>query len=101
MGEDKQETRYKVNGDNFVTRQMGSEMVMVPLTDKVADMTSVLTLNEVGADILKILESPKTFDDLVQELMQIYDVETEQLIEDVRDFIAQAINKLVIEIINS
>lgn len=92
---------YKVNAENFVTRQMGSEMVMVPLTDKVADMTSVLTLNEVGADILKILETPSTIDTIVQQLLKIYEVEEEELLKDVEDFISQAKSKNVIELVNS
>lgn len=99
MIEKKQNNLFKTNADNFVTRQMGSEMVMVPLTDKVADMTSVLTLNEVGADIIKILETPSTLDELIRQLIKIYDVERDELIADVEDFISQAVSKNVVEII--
>lgn len=83
-----------------MTRQMGSEMVMVPLSDKVADMTSVLTLNEVGADILKALETPKTFDELTDNLLIIYDVDKATLEADIHDFLEVATAKKVVEIIN-
>lgn len=99
MSEEQQEIRYRVNGANFVTRQMGSEMVMVPLTDKVADMTSVLTLNEVGAAILRILEVPLTKEELIRQMLELYDVEELILIEDVEAFIFKATQKNVIEII--
>ncbi len=79
---------------------MGSEMVMVPLSDKVADMTSVLTLNEVGADILKALETPKTFDELTDNLLIIYDVDKATLEADIHDFLEVATAKKVVEIIN-
>ncbi len=91
---------YQVNAEKFVTRQMGSEMVMVPLTDKVADMTSVLTLNEVGVDILKILEAPKTFNEITANLLSIYDVDRTTIEADITDFLETAIDKKVVEIIN-
>lgn len=94
-----QEIEYRVNGADFVTRQMGNEMVMVPLTDKVADMTSVLTLNEVGADILRLLETPLTKKELIRQMLDLYDVDESTLIEDVEAFIAEANSKNVIEII--
>ncbi|PRZ00678.1 coenzyme PQQ synthesis protein D (PqqD) [Marinilabilia salmonicolor] len=99
MSEEQQEIRYRVNGADFVTRQMGNEMVMVPLTDKVADMTSVLTLNEVGADILRLLETPQTKEELIRQMLDLYDVDESTLIEDVEAFIAEATQKNVIEII--
>ncbi len=101
MSEEEQKIQYKVNKANFVTRQMGNEMVMVPLTDKVADMTSVLTLNEVGADILRLLEKPLTIEELIRELLEIYDVDEPTLIKDVEVFIMEASGKNVIEIIHS
>ncbi|WP_291861953.1 PqqD family protein [Marinilabilia sp.] len=97
---DKQRVLYRLNAEQFVTRQMGSEMVMVPLTDKVADMTSVLTLNEVGADILKILENPKTIEEMTENLFTLYDVDKATLEADIDDFLKTAIDKKVVEIIN-
>lgn len=91
------ETKYRLNSEKFVTRQMGDEMVMVPLSDKVADMTSVLTLNEVGADILGILETPATIEEMIDQMLSLYDTDRETLESDVRDFVLQAIEKGVIE----
>jgi len=91
---------YRVNSEKFVTRQMGDEMVMVPLSDSVADMTSVLTLNEVGSDILKALEEPSTIDEVVQKLLTVYDVDKPTLEKDVETFVQEAATKKVIEIIN-
>jgi hypothetical protein len=92
------EVFYFANSEKFVTREMGSEMVMVPITNKVADMTSVLTLNEVGAEIIKILEEPLTFNNVVQKLLNIYDADEETIAADVEAFLKEAVNKRVIEI---
>ena len=75
---------------------MGSEMVMVPLSNNVADMTSVLTLNEVGADILKAFVEAATIDEVVAKLLKAYDVEEATLRQDVEEFLENAINRGVI-----
>ncbi len=76
---------------------MGNEMVLVPLANNVADMTSVLTLNEVGGDILKVLEKPTTGNDVVEQLFLRYDVNKKVLEEDVKAFLAEALEKNVIQ----
>ncbi|MDK2842085.1 MAG: hypothetical protein PWQ17_1590 [Anaerophaga sp.] len=90
------EALYQVNSDKFVTRMMGNEMVMVPLSDRVADMTSVLTLNEVGADILKAFEKPCTINDVIKKLLDIYEIDEETLTFDIQTFVNNAIEKKVI-----
>jgi hypothetical protein len=75
-------------------------MVMVPLSDKVADMTSVLTLNEVGADILKILEKPATIETVIEKMQALYEADKEIIDADVHEFINQALTKGVLEAVN-
>ncbi|MGQ1888851.1 PqqD family protein [Thermophagus sp. OGC60D27] len=87
---------YQVDNDNFVARKMGNEMVMVPLADKVADMTGVLTLNEVGADILLAFEKPSTIENVIGKLMDIYDIDEETLSSDIRLFMEKAMKNNVI-----
>lgn len=77
---------------------MGDEMVMVPLTNKVADMTSVMTLNEVASDILNALEEPGSIEAVVSKLLDVYDVERATLEKDVEDFIRECVEKKVIDI---
>ncbi len=89
--------KYKLNDHRFVMRRVGDETVLVPLSDNVADMTSVLTFNEVGSDILAALEQPATGMEVVEKLLTLYHVEKEMLEKDVEDFIAEAIEKKVIE----
>ncbi len=95
----KQETLYQFRSENIVTRQMGDEVVLVPLSNKVADMTSVITLNEVGGDILKVLETPSTIQDVVDKLVEIYDTDRETLLNDVEKFIKEAVDKGVVEVV--
>ncbi|WP_462317939.1 PqqD family protein [Marinilabilia sp.] len=93
----KQKVFYQLNSDKFVTRQMGSEMVMVPLSNNVADMTSVLTLNEVGADILKAFVGGATMEEVVARLLKTYEVDEVTLTRDVEEFIENALARGVLE----
>ena len=95
----KQETLYQFRSENIVTRQMGDEVVLVPLSNKVADMTNVITLNEVGGDILKAIETPSSVQEVVNKLVEIYDVDRETLLNDVEEFIREAVDKRVVEVV--
>lgn len=88
---------YQLNSEDFVVRKMGNEMVLVPLSDSVADMTSVLTLNEVGSDILELLEKPVTKEILLEKLLEKYDVDKETLDRDIHLFLKKALNKNIIK----
>lgn len=88
---------YRLNSDKFVTRRMGNEMVMVPLSDNVADMTSVLTLNEVGADILMAFVEAATVEEVVQKLLETYDVGEATLRQDVEEFLEKALARGVLD----
>jgi hypothetical protein len=88
---------YQLNSEDFVVRKMGNEMVLVPLSDSVADMTSVLTLNEVGSDILELLEKPATKEILLEKLLEKYDVDKETLDRDIHLFLKKALNKNIIK----
>lgn len=88
---------YQLNSEDFVIRKMGNEMVLVPLSDSVADMTSVLTLNEVGSDILELLEKPATKEILLEKLLEKYDVDKETLDRDIHLFLKKALNKNIIK----
>ena len=78
---------------------MGDEVVLVPLSNKVADMTNVITLNEVGGDILKAIETPSSVQEVVNKLVEIYDVDRETLLNDVEEFIREAVDKRVVEVV--
>ncbi len=91
------ETIFKVKNDSFVTRKVGNEMVLVPLVDNVADMTSVITLNETGTFILEALNGENSIKQGEMKLYEAFNVEIPILQEDLQEFINQALNKNIIE----
>lgn len=72
-------------------------MVLIPLVNNVADMTSVLTLNEVGSSIFNLIDGKNTINSIILKLIDEYSVEAEVLKADIEYFIAQAQSKNLIE----
>ncbi|SKC24015.1 Coenzyme PQQ synthesis protein D (PqqD) [Alkalitalea saponilacus] len=88
---------YRIKSDNFVTRKVGDEMVLVPLVRSVADMTRVITLNETGATILELLDGETTLNMVATKLFEAFDVEMTVLQRDLESFMTEAIEKDIIE----
>lgn len=76
-------------------------MVLIPLVNNVADMTSVLTLNEVGSSIFNLIDGKNSINTIILKLIEEYSVEIEVLQADVEQFIAQAQSKNLIEKVES
>jgi hypothetical protein len=79
----------------LVSRKVGDEMVIVPLRDNVADMDCVYTLNEVGAFIWETLAASKTVYEIIQEVMNIYEVDEETATRDVKEILSKMDGKII------
>ena len=74
----------------LVLRHVGNEHIIIDPHRGVVDMTKVYTLNEVAAWLWKQLENTDfTVQQMEELLMQRYQVESEQLHEDVETLVSQ------------
>jgi hypothetical protein len=80
---------------NYVTRTVGNEMVVVPLTDKVAQMSTLYTCNETGRFIWENIDDTSTVDSLAALLTENYDIDAETAKTDVLKFFADISDKLL------
>jgi hypothetical protein len=71
----------------FVTRAIGDELVIVPLTGNVAKMNELFTLNATGKFIWENVEKADTVDDLVGILTDEFDIDTDKARNDVASFL--------------
>lgn len=88
---------FQVKNNNFVTRKVGDEMVIVPLVNSVADMTRVLTLNETGSAIMEALNGKNSLKEVTTKLLEQFNVESRVLHDDLQHFITEALDKQIIE----
>lgn len=83
---------------NIVTRKTGSEYVLVPVANNIADMNSVYTLNESGAFIWELIDGQRNVEEIIDTLTVEYDVDHDSAEKDVSLFINDMSNYLIINL---
>jgi hypothetical protein len=72
-----------------VGRRIGDEFVLVPLVGRGADIDSILNLNRVGAFIWEQLDGRRPGSEIVDALVQRFEVERPRAAEDYQDFLSR------------
>ena len=80
----------------IVTRKTGNEYVLVPITNNIADMNSVYTLNETGAFLWEQIDGKRTVEEIINVLISEYDIDKQNAESDVLDFIDNMSKYLII-----
>jgi methyltransferase-like protein len=84
------------HSSSIVTKKTGNEYVLVPVTNNIADMDSVFTLNETGAFIWELIDGKKSVEDLIEAVIKEYDVDSITATTDVFSFINNLHKYLII-----
>jgi methyltransferase-like protein len=90
------ESSVPSHSPDVVTRKTGSEYVLVPVTNNIADMNSVYTLNETGAFIWEHIDGKKSITEIIDALTEEYDIERKVAEEDIYSFIENLKKYLII-----
>ena len=72
----------------FVLREIAGDLLLIPAGKTALDLNGMLTLNEVGAEIWKLLPEVETEDEIVARLLETYEVDEITLRADVSEFLA-------------
>jgi hypothetical protein len=59
-------------------------------------MNEVITLNELGTFIYNLLKEPKTFEEILSDVLTAYDVSNERAKQDLNNFLKSALEKEII-----
>lgn len=86
----------KVKSD-FVLRKISDSYVVVPVGDSVVDFSGLINLNESGAILFKLLQKGAEEADLVDALLNEYNVEREVAEADVKKFVAKVKDAGILE----
>lgn len=78
----------KIKAD-FVLRQVANTWAVLPLHKDVLNFDGMLTLNESGAFLWKLLEQGADQEALADAMTGEYDVSRQQALEDIDEFIAK------------
>ena len=89
-------TSIITHSPSVVTRKTGDEYVLVPVTNNIADMNSVYTLNETGAFIWEQLDGKRNVEEIIKAVTTEYDIDRTTAESDVYSFIKNMNKYLVI-----
>lgn len=76
----------KVN-KNFVVRQIADEYIIVPIGEAVINFNGMVTVNEVGKFIWEQLYEDLAQEELLQRIIQEYDIDEQTAAEDMKEFL--------------
>ena len=76
----------KVKKD-FVLREIAEDYVIIPTGKTVLEFNGLITVNEVGQSIWKMLQDEVSFEELVQGILDEYEVEEAVAREDIQEFL--------------
>ena len=71
----------------FVLREIAGEYIIIPTGKTALDFKGLITVNEVGVSIWKMLQNDVTLEELVQGILNEYEVEEEVAREDIQEFL--------------
>lgn len=76
--------------DGFLLRQVAGRYIIVAVNDQAADFDGIVTVNEVGAFIWKLMENDVTEEEILSAVLNEYEVSESDAKADIAAFIAKA-----------
>lgn len=76
----------------FVLREIAGDYIIIPTGKTVLEFNGLVTVNEVGVSLWKMLQEEVTFEELVAGILEEYDVEEVVAAEDIREFLDKLID---------
>ncbi len=78
----------KVNHE-FLLKEIAGSFVVIPVSSVLVNFDGMITLNETGVFLWRLLEEGSTFEDLLSALKAEYEVDEETAREDLTAFLDQ------------
>lgn len=72
---------------DFILREIAGDYIIIPTGKTALDFNGLITVNEVGASLWNMLQKEVTLEDLVQGILDEYDVEESVAREDIQEFL--------------
>lgn len=76
----------------FVSREVGNELILVPLTGNIAQMNEMFTLNETGKTIWENMDQVESLEQLKQIVLDNFEIDDQTAERDIEGFLAQLEN---------
>lgn len=85
------------NKEDFILRKVADSYVVVPVNKMTLDFNGIINLNETGAFLFELLQKGAERDELVDKMLEEYDVDREKAEADIDVFIQKVRDADVLE----
>jgi hypothetical protein len=82
--------------DGFMLREIAGTWVVVPLGQRVIEFNGLMTLSDSGAFLWKMLEMGAEIDELLEGIIEEYEIDKATAQMDIDEFIGQIVEKGII-----
>ena len=79
----------------YVLREIAGEHMAIPVTAE--NSSDIVVLNPVSAILWNELEAPKTIDELADKICESFDINREEAVADIKEFVESLISAGVVE----
>ncbi|MCD7840253.1 MAG: PqqD family protein [Erysipelotrichaceae bacterium] len=89
------EDKYIVNSE-FILREIAGENILVPTGKAAEELYGIVSINNTGKFLLEALKEEQTLDELKDLLKNQYELEDQQSLQDVKDFLEVALSRRIV-----
>ncbi len=72
---------------DFIVREIVGEYVLIPMGESALKISGFLTTNAVGATLMEELKEKRTHEQLLERILEDFDVDEKTAAEDIEEFI--------------
>ena len=83
--------------DGFLLKEVAGNNIIVPIGDNLVDFSAMITINETGAFLWKLLQNGAEIDELVTAMTGEFEVDENTAKEDINDFVNVLKEKGILE----
>lgn len=83
--------------EDFILRKVADSYVVVPVNDLTLDFNGIINLNETGAFLFEILQKGADRDELLNRILEEYDVSPQKAVADIDVFIGKVKDADILE----
>lgn len=74
-------------GQDFVTREIAGETIIVPIRKQAGDLESIYTLNEIGTTIWRMIDGKTKVSRIIDAIHKNFTISPEEAARDVAEFL--------------
>ena len=83
--------------EGFILRTIADTHIVVPIAERVIDFSGMITLNDVSFKIWNYLQNDRSYDDVLEYMLSVFDIDKKTASDDLNELLARMEDSGVLE----